>query len=154
MSIHGECFDTGQAGNCGSQGCRMFQRGECSIPKEILENEAPSLSSREYLEICELYNISLEKPMNTTEANAVSGRVETKGLFRTAYYLGDTFWAMENNKPTEVSIDKMIVTITAKAIEVSYALAYVEEPNSHWANNCLEEKLPVARTRQELIDSL
>lgn len=36
MSIHGICFDEGQAGNCGLE-CQGFLEGECPIPLEIAE---------------------------------------------------------------------------------------------------------------------
>jgi len=38
MSIHGECFDNGQSGNCGIDTCSMFIRGECHIYQEVVEN--------------------------------------------------------------------------------------------------------------------
>ena len=36
MSIHGICFDEGQAGRCGLE-CEGFLNYECEIPDEIIE---------------------------------------------------------------------------------------------------------------------
>lgn len=45
MSIHGECFDIGQSGNCGVE-CPLYQDGECEDSTLALE----SLSTREEVE--------------------------------------------------------------------------------------------------------
>lgn len=37
MSIHGECFDIGQSGNCGTD-CPLYQDGECEDTRVVLEN--------------------------------------------------------------------------------------------------------------------
>jgi hypothetical protein len=37
MSIHGCCFDEGNAGHCGLQ-CRCFQNNECDIRDEVIDN--------------------------------------------------------------------------------------------------------------------
>jgi hypothetical protein len=36
MSIHGECFDIGQSGNCGVE-CPLYQDGECEDSTSVLE---------------------------------------------------------------------------------------------------------------------
>jgi hypothetical protein len=38
MSIHGDCFDEGQRGNCGPD-CWVYQDGRCEIEDEIQELE-------------------------------------------------------------------------------------------------------------------
>ena len=37
VSIHGICFDEGQAGNCGVE-CKGLQGGECDIEDEMFED--------------------------------------------------------------------------------------------------------------------
>lgn len=46
MSIHGTCYDNGQAGNCGRE-CELFESGECEAYDDVYE----SLSLDEKLDL-------------------------------------------------------------------------------------------------------
>lgn len=53
MSIHGNCFDIGMAGNCGLD-CPIFREGNCENVGEFVD-EVKELDLIEFMEFCDLY---------------------------------------------------------------------------------------------------
>jgi hypothetical protein len=50
MSIHGECFDIGQSGNCGVE-CPLYQDGECEDSTLVLEDLATKKEIEEHIRL-------------------------------------------------------------------------------------------------------
>lgn len=81
MSVHGVCFDEGQAGHCGLE-CRAHKYHECGIPDEIVEHILDSYTREDWVEFCkELLGVLRYHVLTNQSVFIVDAKEEAKIKF-------------------------------------------------------------------------